>query len=80
MYSRHVYGCARSHTRPATVIDADPQANLTSGLGRKARQSRPTLYEVVIDQRPLEEILVATDLEHLTGTLVAATEVLPSGR
>ena len=52
--------------RRVLAVDTDPQANLTSGLGRKVRPSRPTLYEVVIDQRPLEEILVATDLEHLT--------------
>jgi chromosome partitioning protein len=39
---------------------------LTSGLGRKTRESRPSLYEALIDQRPLEELLVATDLEQLT--------------
>jgi chromosome partitioning protein len=52
--------------RRVLAVDADPQANLTSGLGRKGREPRPSLYEVLIDQRPLEEILIATDLEHLT--------------
>lgn len=52
--------------RRVLAVDADPQANLTSGLGRKGREPRPSLYEVLIDQRPLEDILIATDLEHLT--------------
>jgi chromosome partitioning protein len=52
--------------RRVLAVDADPQGNLTSGLGRKTRESRPSLYEALIDQRPLEELLVATELEHLT--------------
>src|SRR5688500_552995 len=51
--------------RRVLAVDADPQGNLTSGLGRKASGPRPGLYEVLIDQQPLAEILVATDLEHL---------------
>jgi chromosome partitioning protein len=52
--------------RRVLAVDADPQANLTSGLGRKGREPRPSLYEVLIEQRPLAEILIGTDLEHLT--------------
>ena len=52
--------------RRVLAIDADPQGNLTSGLGRKTRGNPATLYDVLIGQRPLEEILVSTDLEHLT--------------
>ena len=47
------------------AIDADPQGNLTSGLGRRATGPRPSLYDALVDQRPLEEVLVPTDLEHL---------------
>jgi len=52
--------------RRVLAVDADPQANLTSGLGRKSRDPRPGLYEVLIDQIPLDQILITTDLEHLT--------------
>jgi chromosome partitioning protein len=52
--------------RRVLAVDADPQGNLTSGLGRKAAGPRPSLYEALVDQRPLEESLVATALEHLT--------------
>ena len=48
------------------AVDADPQGNLTSGLGRKTRESRPSLYEALIDQRPLDELIVSTDLDHLS--------------
>jgi chromosome partitioning protein len=52
--------------RRVLVVDADPQGNLTSGLGRKSQRPRRSLYEVLIEQSPLEEILLETDLEHLT--------------
>jgi chromosome partitioning protein len=51
--------------RRVLVVDADPQGNLTSGLGCKSRETRPSLYDVLIDQVPLEQVLVPTELEHL---------------
>jgi chromosome partitioning protein len=58
--------CLAAAERRVLAVDVDPQANLTSGLGRRERGPRPGLYEVLIDQRPLEEVLVPTDLAHLT--------------
>ena len=52
--------------RRLLAVDSDPQGNLTSGLGLKSREPRPSLYDVLVDQRPLEEILLKTELEHLT--------------
>jgi len=52
--------------RRVLAVDADPQGNLTSGLGRKSNAPRPSLYQALVDQSPLEDVLVATDLEHLT--------------
>jgi chromosome partitioning protein len=51
--------------RRVLAVDCDPQGNLTSGLGRKQRQARPSLYDVLLGARPLEEILLDTDLPHL---------------
>ncbi len=51
--------------RRVLAVDADPQGNLTSGLGRKTRESRPSVYEALIEGRPVEELVVTTDLEHL---------------
>jgi chromosome partitioning protein len=58
--------CLAAAERRVLAVDADPQANLTSGLGLRAREPRPGLYEVLIDQQPIEEILLSTDLTHLT--------------
>jgi chromosome partitioning protein len=52
--------------RRVLAVDADPQANLTSGLGRKASDERATLYDVLMDGTPAREGLVTTDLAHLT--------------
>jgi len=51
--------------RRVLAVDADPQGNLSSGLGCKAA-GRPSLYTAVIDQRPLEELVLPTALEHLS--------------
>ena len=62
--------------RRVLVIDADPQANLTSGLGLRSEQPRKTLYDVLLDGVPLADTLLDTDLpglrvapadRHLTG-------------
>jgi len=50
--------------RRVLAIDADPQANLTSGLGRRGRASR-SLYEVLLGECSLEDVLLDTDLEQL---------------
>ncbi len=58
--------------RRVLAVDSDPQGNLTSGLGRKTRESRPSLYEALIEGRPIEQLAIATDLEHL--------QLIPSDR
>lgn len=53
--------------RRVLAVDCDPQGNLTSGLGRKTREEgRPSLYDVLIGGRALEEVVLPTDLEHLS--------------
>jgi chromosome partitioning protein len=52
--------------RRVLAVDADPQANLTSGLGRKTRDGHFTLYEVLTEQASVEAALVSTDLTHLS--------------
>ncbi len=48
------------------VIDADPQANTTSGLNFDPdSQDKRTLYQVLIGERKIEETILETDLECL---------------
>jgi chromosome partitioning protein len=40
------------------VIDIDPQGNATSGLGVQRREQPNTIYDVLVNQRPIEETIV----------------------
>ena len=41
--------------RRVLAVDADPQGNLTSGLGARPARARPSLYEALIEQHPIEQ-------------------------
>jgi chromosome partitioning protein len=59
--------CLAAAERRVLVVDADPQANLTSGLGRRAtEEGRPSLYDALIGAISIESTFLATDLQHLT--------------
>ena len=48
------------------VIDADPQANTTSGLNfNPDSKEHDTLYEILIGEREIESVIKPTDLDHL---------------
>ena len=47
------------------VVDADPQANASSGLGIDIKQVKNTIYECLIDQADVNEALCDTQLETL---------------
>jgi chromosome partitioning protein len=53
------------------LIDSDPQGNSTTGLGI-AKDGAPSLYDGLIGQRPLEEIVAPTGCEGL--------EIIPADR
>ena len=44
--------------RKTLIIDIDPQGNATSGLGIQDRDTLPTIYDVLVDRRPIEETIV----------------------
>ncbi|HWO88209.1 MAG TPA: AAA family ATPase [Gemmatimonadales bacterium] len=43
--------------RRTLLVDADPQANATSGIGLERDRLRLSMYEVMIDGRPLSEVI-----------------------
>lgn len=43
------------------LIDADPQGNATSGVGASKEIGSPSLYDVMLDGRPLEEALQSVE-------------------
>ena len=47
------------------VIDADPQANTTSGLGHDPKEVSTSIYECMVDGIDIETIIHKTDMEFL---------------
>jgi chromosome partitioning protein len=66
----NVGACIAEAGYATLVVDADPQANATVGLG-VARTRAPGLYEVLTDQASAEDALV--------GTSVPTLSLLPAG-
>jgi len=47
------------------LIDADPQANATSGLGLAPKGSEATIYPVLVGDLPLEQAVMETEMKFL---------------
>lgn len=47
------------------VIDADPQANATSGLGFDLRNVQSSIYECIVNEIEAEKAVLHTDIENL---------------
>lgn len=47
------------------VIDADPQANTTSGLGHDPKSINTSIYECMVDGIDVKEIIHTTEVENL---------------
>lgn len=59
------------------LIDLDPQANATTGLSYLLKNGSTTIYDVLINNSPIEEAITETNLDHLyivtsTNDLVGA--------
>ncbi len=51
--------------RPVLLVDCDPQANATTGLGFSRDEQRRNLYHVLLNESTIDEVTVLTDLENL---------------
>ena len=47
------------------VVDADPQANASSGLGINIREVQNSIYECIVNNVPADEATVKTDVDGL---------------
>jgi chromosome partitioning protein len=47
------------------VIDADPQANTTSGLGEDPKEIETSIYECMVDGIDINSIIIKTEMEYL---------------
>jgi chromosome partitioning protein len=64
--------CAAEEGRRVLLLDIDPQGNAGSGLGLVPDESEPTLYEVLVSNYPIEEVI--------HRDLLPGLDVLPSGQ
>ncbi len=48
------------------IVDADPQANATSGIGIDTRQIRSTIYDCLIDGKEPGDALMSCEVENLS--------------
>jgi chromosome partitioning protein len=47
------------------IVDADPQANATSGIGLDIRQIKSTIYDCLIDGKEPGEAMVKCNIDHM---------------
>lgn len=47
------------------IIDADPQANATSGFGFDVKNVQSSIYECIIDEIDAEKVILKTEIENL---------------
>ncbi|MFW5904799.1 MAG: ParA family protein [bacterium] len=43
---------------PTLVVDTDPQGNATSGMGIEGRNALPTIYDVLVEDRPIQDAIL----------------------
>jgi chromosome partitioning protein len=47
------------------LVDSDPQANCTSGVGIRLPEGQPSMYEVLNDGLPMEKVIEPTNIPNL---------------
>jgi chromosome partitioning protein len=57
--------CLAVVERRTLLVDIDPQANSTSGLGVTPQEVDGSIYEVIIQERPIREVIRATQVPYL---------------
>jgi len=57
--------CLAAAEQRTLLIDLDPQANSTSGVGLEKEKIEYSIYDVMIDRCSLADVFVSTELAHL---------------
>jgi chromosome partitioning protein len=51
---------------PTLLIDCDPQANTTGGLGFGREDSRASIYDLLMDHSPIDKVILPTEVANLS--------------
>lgn len=57
----NIGACLAAHGARVLVVDADPQRNASTALGVQAGAERPSVYDVLVNDRALADVLVPVD-------------------
>lgn len=57
--------CLAAAERRCLLIDLDPQGNATSGLGFAKHDLTSSIYDVLVNDQPLQSVIMGTDLPFL---------------
>jgi chromosome partitioning protein len=57
--------CIAIAEKSTLLIDLDPQSNATSGMGFDKRSLPSTAYDLLLDSRPVIELIAKTNIKHL---------------
>ena len=63
--SVNLSACMAATGKRTLIVDLDPQGNATSGLGVDKSQLEYTLYDALVNEVPMADVAVATDVENL---------------
>lgn len=66
--------CIALAEKRTLLIDIDPQANASSGLGIRLPGSKPSAYQLLLGTHSWSELITSTDIDHLE--LIPATQEL----
>jgi chromosome partitioning protein len=58
--------CLGVAERPTLLVDVDPQANASSGCGISLENGTPCIYESLVSEQPIQEIILPTDAPFLS--------------
>lgn len=75
--------CIAAAGRRVLIVDADPQSNATTSLGINPRTLEVSLYDILIENRPVQDALTLTEWMNLdllpSSTDLAGAEVEMAG-
>jgi len=57
--------CLAQKGKSILIIDHDPQGNTTSGIGLKKAEIKKCIYDVLINEVPIQEVILTTQIENL---------------
>jgi chromosome partitioning protein len=57
--------CLAQNNRKVLLVDQDPQGNSTSGIGLKKNDIKRCIYDVLINETPIEQVITPTQVENL---------------